>query len=66
LAYINKSNEIGYYSTVGIAKYTTQPKINIKTLNKAGLNNHIYNYIGEYETSDITEKMYSCQFKVYD
>ena len=66
LAYINKSNEIGYYSTIGIAKYTTQPKINIKNLNKAGLNNHIYNYIGEYETSDITEKMYSCQFKVYD
>jgi hypothetical protein len=55
----------GYYSTVAIAKYTSKPEIKIEGLH-GGLNKHKYNYIGEYKTYDITEKMYSCQFKVYD
>lgn len=65
LAYIGNEG-IGYYSTVAIAKYTESPTIEIKNLIKNSLNKHIYNYIGEYKTKDITEKMYSCQFKVYD
>lgn len=65
LAYIGNEG-IGYYSTVAIAKYTELPTIEIKNLIKNSLNKHIYNYVGEYKTKDITEKMYSCQFKVYD
>lgn len=65
LAYIGNEG-IGYYSTVAIAKYTESPTIEIKNLIKNSLNKHIYNYVGEYKTKDITEKMYSCQFKVYD
>lgn len=66
LAYIGNGGSVGYYSTVAIAKYTEPPTIEIKNLVKHSLNKHIYNYIGEYKTKDITEKMYSCQFKVYD
>lgn len=65
LAYKKDAN-IGYYSTVGISKYTKQPTVQIKDLNKNSLNYHIYNYVGEYITEDITEKMYSCQFKVFN
>ena len=66
LAYIGNGGSVGYYSTVAIAKYTEPPTIEIKNLIKHSLNKHIYNYIGEYKTKDITEKMYSCRFKVYD
>ena len=70
LAY-NNSGEIGYYSTVAIAKYTTTPNIKIldnkgNQLKKSYPNKHIYQYVGQYNTNDATEKMYSCQFKVYD
>ena len=66
LAYIGNGGSVGYYSTVAIAKYTEPPTIEIKNLVKHSLNKHIYNYVGEYKTKDITEKMYSCRFKVYD
>lgn len=66
LAYIGNEGSVGYYSTVAIAKYTEPPTIEIKNLVKYSLNKHIYNYVGEYKTKDITEKMYSCRFKVYD
>ena len=66
LAYIGNGGSVGYYSTVAIAKYTKPPTIEIKNLIKHSLNKHIYNYVGEYKTKDITEKMYSCRFKVYD
>ena len=66
LAYIGNGGSIGYYSTIAIAKYTEPPTIEIKNLVKYSLNKHIYNYVGEYKTKDITEKMYSCRFKVYD
>lgn len=66
LAYIDMDNNIGYYSTVAIAKRTVQPTIEIEDLKKSTLNRHRYTYIGKYTTKDPTEKMYSCQFKVYD
>lgn len=65
LAYMAEGDIVGYYSSVTIAKCTSKPEIKIEGLS-SGLNKHKYNYIGEYKTQDITEKMYSCQFKVYD
>lgn len=65
LAYKDKFGVVGYYSTVAVVKYTSAPSIEIEGLGR-GVNKHKYNYIGRYSTSDITEKMYSCQFKVYD
>lgn len=70
LAYIKNDNDktIGYYSTVGIIKYTSKPSIKIKNLNQE---NNIpftfFQYVGEYTPGeDITEKPYSYNFSLYD
>lgn len=70
LAYINTNKVVGYYSTVGIAKCTTKPAVYIKGFedNLVGINKT--NFIGVYsqkeKNDDITEKVYSYRFKVYD
>ena len=61
IAYINQNNEIGFYSTAGIAKYTAKPIIGINIEHN---NNHTY--MGFFETADISEKVYNYQFIVYD
>jgi hypothetical protein len=73
IAFINKdNNEIGYYSTVGIGKYTAKPDVYISTnasdrLEKGIINMHSYDYTGHYkQTGDITERVYSYQFDVYN
>jgi hypothetical protein len=55
LAFINADGEIGYYSTVGIIKYTTAPVVTIANLKRqdntniiSTINRHIYNYTGTY------------------
>lgn len=70
LAYIKNDNDktIGYYSTVGIIKYTSKPSIKIQNLNQE---NNIpftfFQYVGEYTPGeDITEKPYSYNFSLYD
>ena len=45
IAYIDKNDEVGYYSTVGITKYTTKPEISIDGLTHGVINNHKYEYI---------------------
>lgn len=59
---------IGYYSTVGVVKYTTKPTVEIAGLENAGVNSHIYQYTGRYsqENRDTTEKAYSYCFNLYD
>jgi hypothetical protein len=70
LAYINKQSVIGYYSTVGVVKYTTEPVVEISGLTFGSVNMHNYRYVGVYSQAsdgqDSTEKMYSSRFKVYD
>lgn len=68
IAYIDKNyNEVGHYSTVAIVKYTSAKfSIKLEDLEIGKLNEHKYSYTGVYQTEDVTEKMYSCQFKVYD
>lgn len=67
LAYVSTSGLIGYYSTVGVVKYTTNPKVEIMGL-KAGLNINPTTFYGKYsqENGDTTEKVYSYRFDIYD
>lgn len=68
LAYIGANEEIGYYSTVGVGKYTTYPKIEITGMTRGQINSHIYKYMGHYsqEDGDTSETEYSYQFDIYD
>ena len=68
LAYINKNNEIGYYSTIGIAKCILKPEIKIEGLENK-LNMHQDEYLGVYRDTNkdfMPEKVYSYCFNVYD
>lgn len=68
LAYIDNNGVIGYYSTVGIAKYTTDPKVEIEGLESGGIGINKTNFVGHYSQykGDVTERVYSYQFIVYD
>lgn len=68
IAFINKDGDVGYYSDIGIVKYTTKPKVTIEGLVFGSINTHKYTYTGVYsqEGQDITEKLYSSRFIVYD
>lgn len=59
-------NSVGYYSTVAIVKYTERPEIFIANLLEQNDNVQQYEYTGCYETYDISEKLYSSKFKIYD
>lgn len=72
LAYLSynsslRSYEPGYYSTVGVVKYTSKPEISIEGLSE-NINNHKYYYVGKYiqdeNFGDSTEKLYSSRFKL--
>lgn len=66
MAYIATDKEIGYYSTVGIVKYTSKPKVYIEGLKDIGTNSHDHSYLGVYEqdleNGDLTEKVHTSQF----
>ena len=67
LAYKNEDGIAGYYSTVGVVKYTAKPEVFIDNLSIYSASGHHYNYIGVYQNKDdITEKIYSYNFKVFD
>lgn len=79
LAYINKEGEnqklVGYYSTIGVIKYTAEPQVYIEGLT-SNINQHIYDYIGVYKIPsyqvngqtvyDTNEKVYSHHFTIED
>lgn len=68
LAYIDTNYIVGYYSTVGVVKYTTAPTVFIEKLQYGIANPHNYTYTGIYrqteEGSDSTEKLYSSYFVI--
>lgn len=66
IAYVGENDKIGYYSTVGVAKYTTVPNLTIPGLEKNFYGK--YTYLGEYsqEGKDTTEKVYSYCFELTD
>lgn len=59
---------VGYYSSVGVIKYTTKPVIEILNLEEKIINSHVYQYTGYYSQAagDRTEHLYSYRFDVYD
>lgn len=69
IAYINLNDEVGYYSTVGITKFTTKPVVKLAgDLVPGKLHCVNYSYTGEYSQidQDSTEKVYSYEFVIYD
>ena len=69
IAYIANDEEktVGYFSTVGVVKYTYQPFVSIEGLETGIINMHQYDYVGKYINSgDTTEKLYSYCFNLYD
>lgn len=69
VAYISKDNSgeiIGYYSNIGVAKYTCKPSVSIRGLSSYTLNSHLYFYEGEYRNDDPNEGLYSYCFTIYD
>ena len=64
IAYIS-NDSIGYYSTVGIVKYTSEPEMEIAGLSTNIINMHRYSYVGkysqaayEYVEAEITKQEY--------
>jgi hypothetical protein len=59
---------VGYFSTVGIVKYTEKPEVIIDGLQDSQLHSDTHTYIGKYSQldKDISEKVYSYNFTVYN
>lgn len=59
-------NGVGYYSSVGVAKCTSQPKVFIK--DRENTKSNTYEYVGVYSQKggDPTEKVYNYKFDLYD
>lgn len=73
MAYIKKQldapmqqGEIGYFSTVGIVKYTTKPELTIVGMDANELHSDLGTYVGKYYNKDITETLYTYCFNIYD
>lgn len=66
----------GYYSSVGVIKCISEPKIEIAGRDGGNITTNTYTYVGTYEQNitdengnliaDITEKVYSYEFNLYD
>lgn len=67
LAYIDKDGIVGYYSTVGIVKYTAKPRVEISGFVNTSTNIHTTEYIGIYHSiNDPSEKAYQYKFSLYN
>lgn len=64
LAYVDNSEQIGYFSDVGIIKYIQKPEVKLTGLSQNGSNNHKYHYQLQYTCNDTTERLYSTQFVI--
>ena len=57
----------GYYSSIGIAKFTAEPQLSISGLSIGTMNANTGNFIGEYSNAgDPTEKVYQYKFTIYN
>ena len=69
MAFLDNTGDPGYYSTVGVTKFTTMPTVEIKGLKRNETNANLKTFIGIYtqqENGDITEKVYSYRFIIRD
>lgn len=66
LAYVNTSGITGYYSTVGIIKYTAEPRVTLGNLTLDAINDNISEFIGVYENNDVSEKAHQYKFTLFD
>ena len=76
IAYVDQDEESGYFSTVGVIKYTTKPTVAIKNLVEIDGNATLVSYIGEHSQyklnenydniNDVTEKVAYYKYEVYD
>ena len=67
IACIDKNGIVGYYSTVGVIKCISKPRVYIK--DRENTVNNTYDYVGVYSqegNDDQTEKVYSYCFNLYD
>lgn len=65
----NENPNIGYYSTVGVIKCTSDPEVYIEGMSKNDVNNNNNEFIGVFEQragQDVTEKVYSSKFTIKD
>ena len=73
IAYISYKNkyeetqgEIGYFSTVGIVKYTSRPELSIVDMDANELHADLGTYVGRFYNKDVTEKLYTYRFDIFD
>ncbi len=66
IAFVDRTGEVGYYSSVGVIKCTTNPVIKIPAAESNYYNS--YEYVGTYDqtSGDKTEKVYSYRFDLRD
>lgn len=64
---LKNEDGLGYYSTVGIIKYTAMPTVDIEELKDTNSKQHVYQYTGKYtQEKDTSEKVYSYCFNLYN
>lgn len=66
IAYISTENTIGYYSSVGVIKYTLKPNVSILNLQQNTINILQPEFTGVYTNDDLSERLYSSYFVVKD
>ena len=68
VAYVGIDDQVGYFSTVGVVKYTAKPEVTIDGLQDSQLHSDTHTYIGRYnqQNKDVTEKVYSYNFTIYN
>ena len=67
LAYVDNDDITGYYSTVGIIKFTSKPRVEISDFNRSTTNLNVTEFIGVYHNQDDpSEKAYQYRFDLYD
>lgn len=63
----NIDSKTGYYSSVGVIKCSAEPTVYIQNLDENESNKNTYEYTGIYlQQHDMSEKIYSYRFDLYD
>lgn len=69
LSFSNDSDNISsasiVWSTVGVFKYSTQPSVTIMGLDEKQTSYNTIGYVGEYNSTDTSEKVYRYKFDLY-